>query len=779
MKEFDYPYTDSAKKLLRKANRIAHLYGSGAVSTEHLLLAFFDIPCLPGAVMKNQGISREKVTETLENLLGEHFRVVDEPLQGSNTQLPFSPLLDMLLQESRDMTRDEGASQISTVEIFTVLLQDMEGVASYVFRILGVDITELLDHILHAMGENRYGLEDVLVEAGGGGGGAGGSFLAQFSRDMTALAARGKLDPVFGRKDELRRMVQVLSRRTKNNPCLIGEPGVGKTAVIEALAMAVAAGEVPDFLKNKRILSLNISSVVAGTKYRGEFEERMKNIIEEFIAHPEIILFIDELHTLIGAGGAEGSLDAAGILKPALSRGEIQVIGATTIQEYRKHIEKDAALKRRFQSIMIEEPDDRETLEILEGRKHLYEQHHHLHIRQDALEAAVKYSRRYISDRLWPDKALDLLDEACAAARLKGGEDAVELSARDIAQTVSLWTKIPLDQLSKEEGVRLTELEQQIHRRVVGQEEAVSALARAIRRSRVGLKDPRRPIGSFLFLGPTGVGKTELSKALAVALFGEEKDLIRIDMSEYMEKHSVSKIIGSPPGYVGYDEGGQLSERIRRKPYSVILFDEIEKAHPDVFHILLQILDEGRLTDSQGTTVDFRNTVIIMTSNAGAERIVEPKALGFSAGGTPQADHERMKSQVMEEVHRIFKPEFINRIDEIIVFRMLNQTDIRAILALQLREIEARLQESSGLRLRLSQAAEDWFTQKGYEPRYGARPLKRLLQNELEDKLADAILSGAIKKGSLVTVDVKENTIVLGRKSSSSSGRKKKESHEN
>ena len=779
MKEFDYPYTDSAKKLLRKANRIAHLYGSGAVSTEHLLLAFFDIPCLPGAVMKNQGISREKVTETLENLLGEHFRVVEEPLQGSNTQLPFSPLLDMLLQESRDMTRDEGASQISTVEIFTVLLQDMEGVASYVFRILGVDITELLDHILHAMGENRYGLEDVLVEAGGGGGGAGGSFLAQFSRDMTALAARGKLDPVFGRKDELRRMVQVLSRRTKNNPCLIGEPGVGKTAVIEALAMAVAAGEVPDFLKNKRILSLNISSVVAGTKYRGEFEERMKNIIEEFIAHPEIILFIDELHTLIGAGGAEGSLDAAGILKPALSRGEIQVIGATTIQEYRKHIEKDAALKRRFQSIMIEEPDDRETLEILEGRKHLYEQHHHLHIRQDALEAAVKYSRRYISDRLWPDKALDLLDEACAAARLKGGEDAVELSARDIAQTVSLWTKIPLDQLSKEEGVRLTELEQQIHRRVVGQEEAVSALARAIRRSRVGLKDPRRPIGSFLFLGPTGVGKTELSKALAVALFGEEKDLIRIDMSEYMEKHSVSKIIGSPPGYVGYDEGGQLSERIRRKPYSVILFDEIEKAHPDVFHILLQILDEGRLTDSQGTTVDFRNTVIIMTSNAGAERIVEPKALGFSAGGTPQADHERMKSQVMEEVHRIFKPEFINRIDEIIVFRMLNQTDIRAILALQLREIEARLQESSGLRLRLSQAAEDWFTQKGYEPRYGARPLKRLLQNELEDKLADAILSGAIKKGSLVTVDVKENTIVLGRKSPSSSGRKKKESHEN
>ena len=757
MKESQFPYTESAQKLLRKAARIAQLYGSGAVSTEHLLLAFFDVPCLPGAVMKNQGISREKVTETLENLLGEHFKIVEHPAQGL---LPYSPLMELLLQESVEMTREEGAAQVSTVEIFTVLLQDMEGVASYVFRILGVDITELLDHILHAMGENRYGLEDVLVEAGGGNA-SSGSYLSQFTRDLTALAAKGRLEPVFGREPELKRLLQILSRKTKNNPCLIGEPGVGKTAVTEALALKIAAGQVPEFLKNKRILSLNISTVVAGTKYRGEFEERMKNILEEFAAHPEIILFIDELHTLIGAGGAEGSLDAANILKPALSRGEIQVIGATTLNEYRKHIEKDAALKRRFQSVLVEEPDEAETLEILRGRKELYEKHHHLIIREEALEAAVKLSRRYISDRLWPDKALDLLDEACAGARLNNPEKDLVLSPQDIARTVSLWTKIPLEQLSKKENSRLAELEKQIHRRVIGQEEAVSALAKAIRRSRVGLKDPRRPIGSFLFLGPTGVGKTELSKALAVALFGEEKDLIRIDMSEYMEKHSVSKIIGSPPGYVGYDEGGQLSERIRRKPYSVILFDEIEKAHPDVFHILLQILDEGRLTDSQGTTVDFRNTVIIMTSNAGAQRIVEPKALGFSAGGSPQADHERMKSQVMEEVNRIFRPEFINRIDEIIVFRMLNNEDIRAILKLQLKEIEARLAEGYQLTLQLSKKAADWFVAKGYEPKFGARPLKRLLQNELEDKLADAIICGAIKAGSKVKVDVQNGKVVL------------------
>ena len=487
----------------------------------------------------------------------------------------------------------------------------------------------------------------------------------------------------------------------------------------------------------------------------------MKNILDEFATHPEIILFIDEIHTLIGAGGSEGSLDAANILKPALSRGEIQVIGATTLDEYRKHIEKDTALKRRFQSLLIEEPDENETLAILEGRKALYEKHHRIDIPEEALTAAVKLSRRYLSDRLWPDKALDLLDEACAAARLDAPEGKLRLDPEQIAHTVSLWTGVPLDQLTKEEGLRLTELESVIHKRVIGQEEAVSALSKAIRRSRVGLKDPRRPIGSFLFLGPTGVGKTELSKALAVALFGDEKDLIRIDMSEYMEKHSVSKIIGSPPGYVGYDEGGQLSERIRRKPYSVILFDEIEKAHPDVFHILLQILDEGRLTDSRGTTVDFRNTVIIMTSNAGAERIVEPKALGFSAGHSEAADHERMKGQVMEEVRRLFRPEFINRIDEIIVFRMLNKTDIRAILSLQLKDIEKRIRENMALTLTLSEEAADWFVEKGYQPKYGARPLKRLLQNELEDRLAEAVLKGQIREGDTVTVEIADGVPCL------------------
>ncbi|MBP3728978.1 MAG: ATP-dependent Clp protease ATP-binding subunit, partial [Lachnospiraceae bacterium] len=750
------------RKLLRKANRIAQLYNSGAVSTEHLLLAFFDVPCLPGAVMKNQGITRDQVLETLENVMGDHFRITgqEHPAPHPSRTLPYSPLLEIILQESRELAREEGVSQIGTVEIFTVLLQDTDGLASYIFRLMGVDAMELMDHLLHSMGENRFALEEVLADSSSRNS-SGLEPLRQFCRDITELAARGRLEPVLGREREMRRVIQILSRKSKNNPCLIGEPGVGKTAIVEALAQRIVKGEVPDFLRGKHLLSLNIASVVAGTKYRGEFEERMKNILEEISSHPEIILFIDELHTLIGAGGAEGSLDAAGILKPALSRGEIHVIGATTLNEYRKHIEKDTALKRRFQSVLIEEPSEEETRQILLGRQRLYEEHHRIQVSPEAIDAVLLLSRRYLSERLWPDKALDLLDEACAGARLNQKEEPLILGAEDIARTVALWTGIPLDRLSREENSRLTELEKEIHQRVIGQEEAVSALSRAIRRSRVGLKDPRRPIGSFLFLGPTGVGKTELSKALAVSLFGEEKDLIRIDMSEYMEKHSVSKIIGSPPGYVGYDEGGQLSERIRRKPYSVILFDEIEKAHPDVFHILLQILDEGRLTDSQGTTVDFRNTVIIMTSNAGAERIVEPKALGFSAGRTPQADHERMKSQVMEEVHRIFRPEFLNRIDDIIVFRMLNSSDISAILDLQLGEIEKRLEESHRLRIKLTKKAREWFVSKGYEPKYGARPLKRLLQNELEDKLSDGILSGKIQDGAEIKIDIKEGSVVL------------------
>lgn len=757
MKNNQLPYSEVVNKVLHKANQIALKQQSGAVSTEHVLLAFLEVPSLPGAVMKSHGLSREKILDALEKLLGPETVQTAEKTTGRRTSLPYTPLMEILLEESDALAKDSGKKMIGTTELFTVILQDWDGIASKLFQILNIDVTELEEHLLSSMGEDRFALEEVLASPQTGTG-----TITQFTRDITALAARNALEPVFGREKELLRLMQILSRRSKNNPCLIGEPGVGKTAIAEALAQRIVSGDVPDFMKGKRLLSLNISSVVAGTRFRGEFEERMKNILEEFTAHPEIILFIDEIHTLIGAGGAEGSLDAANILKPALSRGEIQVIGSTTINEYRKYIEKDTALKRRFQSILVEEPDEDETLRILSGRRPLYEAHHSVIIQDEALNAAVRYSRRYISDRLWPDKALDLLDEACAAARLSHpGDKKIQVDEASIAATVSLWTKIPLEQLNKEENIRLKELESVIHKRVIGQEEAVSALAKAIRRSRVGLKDPKRPIGSFLFLGPTGVGKTELSKALAFSLFGDEKDLIRIDMSEYMEKHSVSKIIGSPPGYVGYDEGGQLSELIRRRPYSVILFDEIEKAHPDVFHILLQILDEGRLTDSHGITVDFRNTVIIMTSNAGAERIVEPKKLGFSAENNEKADHERMKSQVMEEVRRIFRPEFINRIDEIIVFRMLKTEDIRAILSLQLKDIEDRLKESARLRLSLSRKAQDYFVKKGYDPKFGARPLKRLLQNELEDKLAEGIILGEIKPGDSIRADCVNNEIIL------------------
>ena len=751
-----YSFTKTAEKVMKTAEGLAAGLGMGAVGTEHLLLAFFDVPCLPGSVMKNDGITREKVEQALKQLLGISF---EKPAEiPSRAVLPLTPLMEIVAEDAASLAKDGGFDQTGTEQLFTALLQDMDGIAARVFFVLGADMLELEGHVLDAMGDERYALEDVLAAPVS----SGTATISQYTRDLTSLAERGRLEPVVGRTDELKRVIRVLSRKTKNNPCLIGEPGVGKTAIAEALAQLITDGKVPAFLNGKRIVSLDLASIVAGTKYRGEFEERMKQILDEFYSHPEIILFIDEIHTLIGAGGAEGSLDAANILKPALSRGELQVIGATTINEYKKHIEKDTALKRRFQSILIEEPSEADTLEILRGRKGGYEQHHGVSLTEDALMAAVRLSRRYLTDRLWPDKALDLLDEACAGARLNAaGKEKIIVGAEQIAETVALWTKIPLEQLSKEEGTRLSQLEELIHERVIGQEEAVSALARAIRRSRVGLKDPKRPIGSFLFLGPTGVGKTELSKALAEALFGNEKDLIRIDMSEYMEKHSVSKIIGSPPGYVGYEEGGQLSEQVRRHPYSVILFDEIEKAHPDVFHILLQILDEGRLTDAQGVTVDFRNTVIIMTSNAGAERIVEPKKLGFAAASDAKADHDRMKAQVLEEVHRLFRPEFINRIDEIIVFRMLEKADMAAILELQLKDIVKRLSETRKLTLKLSPAAQNWLVEKGYDPKYGARPLKRLLQTELEDRLAEAILAGKLRDGQEVLVELTDGKLTI------------------
>ena len=625
------------------------------------------------------------------------------------------------------------------------------------------------------------------------------------------------MDPVVGREEEIGRVIQILSRRTKNNPCLIGEPGVGKTAVVEGLAQRIAQGLVPEKMKNRRLVVLDLSGMVAGSKYRGEFEERIKKVIAEVMEHPGILLFIDELHTIIGAGGAEGALDASNILKPSLSRGEIQIIGATTIEEYRKHIEKDAALERRFQPVTVEEPTEEQAVEILKGLRPYYEKHHGVTITDDALEAAVKMSIRYIADRHLPDKAIDLMDEASSRVQLAGiavppqlkemeqnlhvisgeKEEAIragdfsrarelqeeqkelegsyeklkkrqeqryknkkmQVTEENIAQIVSSWTKIPVQKLAQKESKRLAGLEKELHKRVIGQEEAVEAVAKAIKRGRVGLKDPARPIGSFLFLGPTGVGKTELSKALAETVFGSEQAMIRVDMSEYMEKHSVSKLIGSPPGYVGYEEGGQLSEKIRRNPYSVILFDEIEKAHPDVFNILLQVLDDGHITDAQGRKVDFKQTCIIMTSNAGAQSIVEPKRLGFSQGEDKKKDYEDMKRGVMEEVRRIFKPEFLNRIDEILVFHMLDKQEIRQIVNILVKKLENRCKEQLDIELIVRSSVKDYLAESGFDSKYGARPLKRAIQNKLEDKMAEEILEGKIHRGDRVIVSVSKKVI--------------------
>ena len=757
MPAYSIPFTPAAEKLIKAAESAAKEYQMNAVGTEHLLLAFFDVPCLPREVLRMKSLTREKVCEVLGRMLGEHFSPAPADVPRKKGHLPHTPLFDLILQDARDLCSEVAAPAVGTEHIFIALLHDTDGIASKVIFALGADPLDLEESLLDSMGDDRFSLTDLLSQPVNG-----TDTVSKYTRDLTALAFSGKLDPVIGRSKELRRIMQILCRKTKNNPCLIGEPGVGKTAIVEALASLIAAGKVPAFLKDRRLLALDLAAVVAGTKYRGEFEERMKTILDELYAHPEILLFIDEFHTLIGAGGAEGSLDAANILKPALSRGEVQIIGATTLDEYKKHIEKDAALKRRFQSVLVEAPEEDETLAILKGRRSLFERHHNVILDDDALQSAVALSKRYITDRTWPEKALDLIDEAGAGARLNADSpDTVRVTREDIARTVALWTGIPLEQLSKEEEMRLLDLETDLHRRVIGQDEAISALAKAIRRSRVGLKDPRRPIGSFLFLGPTGVGKTELTKALTVSLFGTEASLVRIDMSEYMEKHSVSKIIGSPPGYVGFEEGGQLSEKVRRHPYSVILFDEIEKAHPDVFHILLQILDEGRLTDAQGKTVDFKNTIIVMTSNAGAERIVEPRALGFSAENNENADYQRMKDNVMEEVRRLFRPEFVNRIDEIIVFHSLTKDDISRILDLQLRDIEQRLSDTHKLNIVLDDSARQFFIEKGYQPKYGARPLKRLLQNELEDRLAEEILKGSVRDGDTVTFSADNGRVTL------------------
>ena len=804
-------YTIQAKTALKIAERTAKSAKHSYIGTEHLLVGLLaegtGTACM---VLKEYDVDQKKLLELISKLIAPENTV--EPV---NKKPEYTPRLKYMLHCAGVEADNLESDKIGTEHFLIALAKDPDASATRLLVTLGVSIQKMYGSILSAIGENgnlsRDELNAKLSETYDD---FATPNLDQFSRDLTEMARKGKLDPVIGREKEIGRVVQILSRRNKNNPCLIGEPGVGKTAIAEGLAQRIASGLVPETIKNKRIVVLDMSGMVAGTKYRGEFEERIKNIIREVASHRNVLLFIDEIHTIIGAGGAEGALDAANIMKPALSRGEIQLIGATTINEYRKHIEKDPALERRFQPVMVEEPTEDEALEILKGLRPFYERHHGVQITDDALDAAVKLSARYITDRFLPDKAIDLIDGASSSVKLGNYKvpaaiGAHELNLKDIkerkelalkegnleaakqlqdeqkelqkqidsakarfekknradkglvteeavAETVSGWTRIPVDKLAESESKRLSRLEKILHKRVVGQAEAVQAVAKAIRRGRVGLKDPNRPIGSFLFLGPTGVGKTELSKALAEAVFGTEQALIRVDMSEYMEKFSVSRLIGSPPGYVGYEEGGQLSEKVRRNPYSVILFDEIEKAHPDVFNILLQVLDDGHITDSQGRKVDFKQTCIIMTSNAGAQAIVEPKRLGFKTGDDEKQDHEYMKGQVMEVVRRLFRPEFLNRIDETIVFHSLTKEEMKDIVVILLSNLEKRCKEQMDITLRVSPAAKEELIKSSYNSKYGARPLKREIQSRIEDALSEKILSGEIEKG---------NTVVIGCKS--------------
>ena len=788
------------------------------IGTEHILLGLLkEGTGVASQVLADNGVEYDKVLELIEELIapGNAVAVLEDGL---------SPRAAHVLEVSKAEAARFHSEKIGTEHLLIAMIKETECVASRLLNTLSVNVQKMYVDTLIAMGEDvsQYKDEFQNGKPGKRRNAEGTPALDQFSRDLTELARAGKLDPVVGRETEIDRVIQILSRRSKNNPCLIGEPGVGKTAIVEGIAERIAGGMVPDTVLGKRVVSLDLSGIVAGSKYRGEFEERIKKVLAEVAKAGNVLLFIDEIHTIIGAGGAEGAIDASNILKPALARGEVQVIGATTIEEYRKYIEKDAALERRFQPVVVEEPTEEEAISILKGLRGQYESHHHVTITDEAVEAAVRLSARYINDRFLPDKAIDLMDEAAAKVRLHVGGDpkeAAELrreiaelqetleealsggdleTAREsqakrqeleekleklntkakqggrrhhqtvgedeIADVVSGWTKIPVKKLTEGEAARLKKLEATLHKRVIGQEEAVSAVAKAVRRGRVGLKDPKRPIGSFLFLGPTGVGKTEISKALAEAVFGQEQAMIRIDMSEYMEKHSVSKMIGSPPGYVGHEDGGQLSEKVRRNPYAVILFDEIEKAHPDVFNILLQVLDDGHITDSQGRKVDFKNTIIIMTSNAGAQAIVEPKKLGFASGNDEKQNYERMKGSVMEEVHRIFKPEFLNRIDETIVFRALNKDDMKQIVGLMTKELAKRCETQLGITLVVRDAAKQYIVDKAYDPKYGARPLRRKIQDEIEDPLAEKLLDGSIRRGDEVIVTTKKNAIFLESK---------------
>ena len=809
------PYTDKAKKALNYANRLSRSSGCNYVGTEHILAGLLkEGTGVAAEVLTANNVELEALLKLIDELVaaGEEVTVADRD--------GYSPRTQMVLDRAREMADRFDSERIGTEHLLLAIIKEGDCAASRLLNTMGANPQKLFVDILAAMGEDPAQYREE-IQRGRNEEATLTPTLDQYSRDLTAMARAGRLDPVIGREKETERVIQILCRRGKNNPCLIGEPGVGKTAIVEGIAQSLVNGNVPDIVADKRLVSLDMSGLVAKSKYRGEFEDRIKKVINEVETAGNVLLFIDELHTIIGAGGAEGALDASNILKPALARGDVQVIGATTIEEYRKYIEKDAALERRFQPVQVEEPTEEESIEILKGLRKLYEKHHHVQITDEGVEASVRLSARYVNDRFLPDKAIDLMDEAAAKARLgmmHGSDDMMQLNREihqteldmehalqegdiekartlketrenlqasreklekknrrvsknkvpvvgenEIADVVAGWTKIPVSRLTESEASRLQKLEETLHKRVIGQEEAVSAVSKAVRRGRVGLKDPKRPIGSFLFLGPTGVGKTEVSKALAEAVFGNEESMIRVDMSEYMEKHSVSKMIGSPPGYVGHEDGGQLSEKVRRNPFSVILFDEIEKTHPDVFNILLQVLDDGHITDSQGRKVDFKNTIIIMTSNAGAQSIIEPKKLGFGAKEDEKQDHERMKASVMEEVKRIFKPEFLNRIDETIVFRALNKDDMKKIIGIMVRDLQKRCKEQLQIDLVVREAAKEFIVEKAYDRKYGARPLRRKLQDEVEDRLADALIRGEIHAKDRVIVTTKNKEIIVSK----------------
>lgn len=805
-------FTERAQRVLLLAQEEAQYFDHSYVGTEHILLGIIkEGEGNASRILQEAGITLENVRQQVENMEGRGTPSVYQ------TEIALTPRTKRLLELSIMEARNLGHNYVGPEHLLLGLLREGEGVAIAALQALGADFNKIRAELLNSMNEP---IPSGKPEAGKGD--ANTPTLNQHGRDLTQMAKEGKLDPVIGREDETERVIQILTRRTKNNPVLIGEPGVGKTAVVEGLAQKIAEGKIPEILKDKRVVTLDMSSMVAGSKYRGEFEERLKKVMEEIRKSGNVILFIDEMHTIIGAGAAEGAIDASNILKPALARGEIQCVGATTIDEYRKHVEKDPALERRFQPVMVGEPDKESAIEILKGLRDKYEAHHRVKITDEAIVAAVQLSDRYITDRYLPDKAIDLIDEAASMVRLqaftappdlkkledrmdeiqKEKEEAVRsqeyekaaklrdeerelkqkldglkgnwkqqneaashvVGVEEIAQVVAKWTNIPVNKLTEKESERLLHLEEILHKRVIGQDEAVKAVSRAVRRARVGLKDPKRPIGSYIFLGPTGVGKTELSKALAEAMFGDENSIVRIDMSEYMEKHTVSRLIGSPPGYVGYDEGGQLTEQVRRHPYSVVLFDEIEKAHPDVFNILLQILEDGRLTDGKGRTVDFKNTIVIMTSNVGANTIRKQRTLGFSASERESEEsYERMKENVLEELKKTFRPEFLNRLDEIIVFHQIEEDDLAEIVKLMLKEVGKRLSDLD-IHLEFTDSARKVLTKEGFDPTYGARPLRRAIQKTVEDRLSEEMLKGEISKGDSVLVDSEDDKLVFKKK---------------